>query len=223
MLKRSIQSATFVLAMCVAFTTGQAQSSSPLQGFDVHAVMDAMSGAVDALEDALEEHGGDTSDPLFRKGIDRISNLINGVNYLTNFETVPVFAPSLQAIDGFMNQSSDESYITVSFIVYVVRGSIATVEVLGLLEPSFIRGDTNSDGVVDIADVVHQLGYLYLGDEKPGCVKAADTNDDGVLDVADPVKTLIDLFVTGSPDPNFGSCARDETRDSLSCQVSSCR
>ncbi len=215
MFKRSIQFATLVLAMCVAFTMGRAQSTSSY----VRPVLDALSGAVDALAEALEEHGGDTSDPLFDEGIDQITNLINSVNSLTGFQSVPVFDPCLRAIEGYKNQSPEQSYITVSSILDLVRWSIATFEG----ERPFIRGDTNSDGVVDIADVVHELGYLYLGNEKPGCLKAADTNDDGVLDVADPVKTLMDLFVTGSPDPNFGSCAMDETRDSLSCEVSSCR
>ncbi len=52
---------------------------------------------------------------------------------------------------------------------------------------SFILGDANGDGVVDVADVVAIVNYIL---EKPGenfNIKAADVNGDNVIDAADVV------------------------------------
>ena len=85
------------------------------------------------------------------------------------------------------------------------------------------RGDTNSNGVVDIADPVLTLNFLFGGTETPTCLKANDTNDDGWLNLADPVSLLNFLF-GGGPPPSapFGRCGFDLNSDSLSCALSGC-
>ncbi len=81
----------------------------------------------------------------------------------------------------------------------------------------FLRGDTNRDQNVDIADAVATLEYLFLG-KKITCQDAADTNDDGSLNIADPVFLLMYLFVDGAPPaepwPDPGD---DPTPDGLGC------
>ena len=64
-----------------------------------------------------------------------------------------------------------------------------TVEVAG----GFIRGDTNGDGSVDIADPVFALNHLFAGGPGPECEDRGDFNDDGSFDVSDPI------FVTQLP------------------------
>ncbi len=35
--------------------------------------------------------------------------------------------------------------------------------------PEFIRGDCNSDGMIDVGDVVYLINYLYRGGDPPSC------------------------------------------------------
>ena len=84
---------------------------------------------------------------------------------------------------------------------------------------SFIRGDGNGDGAVDISDAVAILAYLYLGGAPPDCKDALDSDDDGALSITDPIYLLNFLFQNGPPIPAPGpEPGFDETPDSLDCQ-----
>jgi hypothetical protein len=65
----------------------------------------------------------------------------------------------------------------------------------------FLCGDANADGLVDIADVVYLVNYLYKGDLPPDPLEAGDVNIDGIVDLADVVYLLNYLF-KGGPPPN---------------------
>jgi Ca2+-binding EF-hand superfamily protein len=69
-----------------------------------------------------------------------------------------------------------------------------SVTFLASAAPVFVRGDATADGSVDLTDAISILGYLFLGQENPGCTKAADANDDGGVDVSDPLGILSALF-----------------------------
>jgi len=89
-------------------------------------------------------------------------------------------------------------------------------------EPSdyFVRGDSNGDHSLELADAIHSLGYLFTGGPAPGCLKTADTNDDGLLDITDPITLLQFLFVGGpSPQSPFADCGVDLAQDGLGCAV----
>ena len=84
---------------------------------------------------------------------------------------------------------------------------------------AFIRGDSNADPDIDIADVIFTLQFLFLGvGLGPVCPDGADANDDGAVDIADPIFTLQYLFTGGRapPDPFRPICGLDPTLDSLS-------
>jgi hypothetical protein len=84
-------------------------------------------------------------------------------------------------------------------------------------DAAFIRGDANTDGVVDLSDAVATLLYLF-GEKRLSCEKAIDANDDGSLDVADAVYTLMYLFGAGEPPPDpHETAGGDPTEDTLSC------
>ena len=94
----------------------------------------------------------------------------------------------------------------------------------------FLRGDCNTDGVVDVGDVMAMLLYLFRGVYHPSCLDACDANDDGVVDLADPVRTLRFLFRNGPEPPPPGPYVPgyDPTPDiyglDLGCEVGSpCR
>ncbi len=63
----------------------------------------------------------------------------------------------------------------------------------------FLCGDVNKDGVVDIADVVYLINYLFIGGPAPDPIQAGDVNLDGVVNIADVVYLVNYLFMDGSP------------------------
>lgn len=84
--------------------------------------------------------------------------------------------------------------------------------------PLFQRGDTNSDGVVNLSDAVFLLHYLFLGGPEPSCRATGDTDDIGVLDVSSALRILVHLFGgLDPPRPPFLSCGVD-TDLYLSCE-----
>jgi hypothetical protein len=86
-------------------------------------------------------------------------------------------------------------------------------------ETRFRRGDANSDGQVNIADASRILGFLFLGEERPRCLKAADPNDTGNVSLTGAVYLLEHLFLGGHPLPAPGiQCGLDRTLDELTCK-----
>ena len=67
----------------------------------------------------------------------------------------------------------------------------------------FTRGDANGDGVIDAADVVYLINFLFVaGSPAPDPLWVGDANCDGVIDAADVVYLINFLFVPGSPPPS---------------------
>jgi hypothetical protein len=60
-----------------------------------------------------------------------------------------------------------------------------------------IAGDCNGDEVIDIADVVHLINYLFIDGPAPFPLPAGDANRDGTVDVGD-VTYLINYLFTGA-------------------------
>lgn len=86
-------------------------------------------------------------------------------------------------------------------------------------EVSFIRGDTNDDGIFDLVDVMNFLSCLLSGSGTCGCDDAADTNDNGLLDISDAVYGIIFLYTANGlpPPPPYPGCGQDTTADALEC------
>ena len=88
----------------------------------------------------------------------------------------------------------------------------------GPAERSFIRGDADASGEIDITDAIFVLSHLFTGGPAPPCLDAADVNDDGSPDISDPVALLGHLFLGGEPPPSpFPGCGLDPTADGLEC------
>jgi len=62
------------------------------------------------------------------------------------------------------------------------------------------RGDANSDGVIDVADVTFLIDYLFMDCQAPQPMLAGDANCDGVVDIADVIFLINYLFLEG-PEP----------------------
>ena len=92
---------------------------------------------------------------------------------------------------------------------------------------AFVRGDTNADGTIGIADAISLLSCLFTaGGGCPTCDDAADANDDGALDIADAIYGLSYLFLGGPAPPlptptalsyPIADCGPDPTPDTLGC------
>lgn len=81
----------------------------------------------------------------------------------------------------------------------------------------FIRGDANTDGLIEISDVAFTLTHLFQGGEAE-CRDALDANDDGRVDLADGIFGLSYLFGSGElPPAPFAWCGVDPTPDGLDC------
>jgi hypothetical protein len=65
---------------------------------------------------------------------------------------------------------------------------------------TFIRGDANYDGVINSADVVYLINYLFKGGPAPVPLEAGDVNLDGIVNSADVVY-LINYLFKGGPTP----------------------
>lgn len=82
---------------------------------------------------------------------------------------------------------------------------------------TFIRGDINQNGRINISDSIAILDYLYRG--KPlRCLDAADVDDDGEIKINDAISHLRYLFSQGPPPAYpFPEEDYDLTRDRLHC------
>ena len=70
---------------------------------------------------------------------------------------------------------------------------------------AYVAGDANGDDLVDIADVVYLINYLYKGGPPPDPLAAGDPNADCVISLSDLVY-LINYLYRGGPPPKQG-CA----------------
>ena len=65
---------------------------------------------------------------------------------------------------------------------------------------TFVRGDANRDGRLDVGDTVKIIAFLFRAGPLD-CLLAADVNDDNRVDVSDSVRVVTYLFRHGDPPP----------------------
>ena len=61
------------------------------------------------------------------------------------------------------------------------------------------RGDANSDGEINLGDVVYLITYLFKGGPPPDPLPAGDVNCDCVVDIGDVVYLITYLYKSGPP------------------------
>ncbi len=85
---------------------------------------------------------------------------------------------------------------------------------------TFVRGDVNQSGKIDLSDAVAVLMHLFGGAPVAGdCLDAADVNDSGFVDVGDAIYGLGYLFAQqAAPPAPFPACGLDTTEDGLGCE-----
>ncbi|MGA1534128.1 MAG: M12 family metallo-peptidase [Planctomycetota bacterium] len=81
----------------------------------------------------------------------------------------------------------------------------------------FLRADANEDLVINIADPIAVLDYLFNGGVA-NCLDACDGNDDGSVNIADAIFILDFLFNAGTPPPApYPAPGSDPTTDPIDC------
>ena len=113
--------------------------------------------------------------------------------------------------------------LTVSMAIWLTGANLFPTLVDGTVEvvDGMLRGDTNLDGAIDLADPIFLAMWLFVQGDAVPCVDAADGNDDGSVDVGDVVTILAYLFQS-SDGVISGSCEVDPTLDTLDCTVPNC-
>jgi len=110
--------------------------------------------------------------------------------------------------------------ISQDMIADVICGMTSTFSPFALAsyDGRFLRGDSNSDGEVELSDAMKILDVLFRSGDGFSCEDSADVNDDGEVDISDAVFVLLSLFGTGIdiPEPSL-SCGFDPTGDMLEC------
>ncbi len=86
---------------------------------------------------------------------------------------------------------------------------------------SYIRGDANSDGEVDVSDSVYISMYLR-GEAILVCLDAADANADGKV-TSDDAKYLLAYLFEGGPKPSAPSDAPSRPKQDSSPSISPTR
>ncbi|MEM7166553.1 MAG: hypothetical protein AAF581_13890 [Planctomycetota bacterium] len=84
--------------------------------------------------------------------------------------------------------------------------------------PSFVRGDVDSGGSINLQDAIAILNYLFLvpAPPTPPCLEAADIDAGTSINIADVIVLLTYLFQSGPPPAApFPNCA--PTATSINC------
>ncbi len=143
-----------------------------------------------------------------------------------DIDTIPTAAAStiseVYFEDGVHGPIPISNVVTVnlqSFIALTVPGQI-TLE--SATSSTFRRGDSNLDGVLDLADAIFDLSYQMAGGPAM-CLSAHDADNDGNIDLEDSIFCLTFMFLGGPllPAP-YPSCGVDSTPDGLTCETSNC-
>lgn len=128
-----------------------------------------------------------------------------------------LYVPTYEILDDFASSTTVEFCDTlgkppVATVIVHEGQSIVPEQFAGTvtLGAVYRRGDTNSDGNIDIADVIFLESYLFTGGAEPSCLATVDVNDDMQLDIADSISLLSWLFSGGTiPAEPFAACGLD--------------
>ena len=130
------------------------------------------------------------------------------VTYDLYTSTSVSFAPDSTSVDS--NLTSSEYLKTLDYGTYYwkvkakdyrggQRWSNETWRFMVTGFPQLTVGDFNSDGSVDVGDVVFAVNYLYRSGPTPDPVEAGDVNCDGTVNLGDVVYLVNYLYRDGPP------------------------
>jgi N-acetylmuramoyl-L-alanine amidase len=136
----------------------------------------------------------------FGNGYDTMTTAENYVVY-----TAPAEPEAESPAEGGDADAKQQSVFLKVTVVDVRGGSNFITGYLGIYDPetSCLCGDVTDNSVVDIADVVFLVTYLYAEGPPPDPMETGDVNNDCVVNIADAVYIQNYLF-GGGPPPECG-------------------
>ena len=161
---------------------------------------------------ALAERTGKTPSAIKTSAAEQTKDIAAKAEPLTGVKSAPasIQAPAnfilvADVLDGFGGQkhgnACDLSYFAGGQSSPIGAGSSTNFNLYaGFIYPITVRcGDANSDGVIDIGDVVFVINYLFKHGPSPNPLQAADVNCDGAVDIGDVVYLINYQFRGGLP------------------------
>lgn len=220
----------------------------PVQGFQTAVIYDNTVLTLDSIDHAgldidililpeSVEFFVSDSDPAIQLGIGWAAGLaILDFSPPFNGQTIPVgteqsiIAYHFEGVGGQVGTCTTVQLVNglgsppISNVITVSGSSVLPKLVPGnicfLALPVFKRGDANTDGLTDVADVIFIIQFLFVSGTVPNCNDAADGNNDQLIDVSDTIYIINYLFSSGPPPPTpFPNCGTESTGDaSIGCQ-----
>jgi hypothetical protein len=89
---------------------------------------------------------------------------------------------------------NDTGYFDVKLVISSPQGTDSLVKLDYIRVRQFIRGDPNGDEVINIADVVYLINYLFINGPAPDPLKSGDANCDLRVNMVDVVNLINYLF-----------------------------
>jgi hypothetical protein len=102
-----------------------------------------------------------------------------------------VFTPTISQLDSIYN---------ISYFAQDPHGAADTLAIIYRVVAA-LRGDANTDGILDMLDIMYLINYLYREGAPPMVEDAADANFDGTINLIDPTYMVDFLFRSGPPPP----------------------
>ncbi len=147
-----------------------------------------------------------------------------------SFDCLPSANPGTEITIDFSDQLGNPQILLVAIVDGQDQFLSSISGLLTVIEeppppagPSFVRGDANGDGFLDISDPVRIGLFVARGVNQLACMAAGDVDDDGSVQISDVVALLTYLFSEGmEPAAPFPNCGADPTFD-LECLISPCQ
>lgn len=149
---------------------------------------------------------------------------------VVTFDCLPTATPGAEIGVDFSDQLGDPQILLVASVLGLDQFLTPISGLVTVFEepppppgPSFIRGDANGDGTLDISDPVRIGVFVARGVNELACLAAGDVDDDGLIQLSDVVNLLTYLFSEGiEPSAPYPDCGGDPTSD-LECLTSPCQ
>lgn len=155
----------------------------------------------------------DTSDPI----TNQIPAGASTVLFTVTWDGLAVGDSNVTFVDGIGSPAVNNGLVIGQDPLYqpsLVDGIVTVVN----FNP-FLRSDCNDDAIVNIADGVYGLNFLFQGGPAPNCDDACDSNDDASIDASDMIYIFNYQFIDGpAPQAPFPVADLDPTPgDGLGC------
>jgi hypothetical protein len=108
----------------------------------------------------------------------------------------PAIPQEIGLDSAFWPPASQLTFTRYDWVVYYPQHNLPVKDTIYI---DSICGDCNRDGVVNIADVVCLINYLFAGEPPPDSLCILDANCDTLQNIADVVYLINYLFLEGPP------------------------